>query len=204
MRKIKIWSLLTNIAKLIIAKQQHVVFISNVTFHLIPNKNIKVKIMYFGGMLTMEYGIAFVRQFYPSSQESKIFYNLNTTLFFATSFFKNNSIFLKTIAENNRGIYNNSMDNPALHSTVWVYSFHCSFIRICACFTQNRNIVLAVIKYVLWNVTSDVSPLCWQYFSTMSGTWSSDKQSCEYTWNILHSSNKKLKHSLHVHKTYKH
>jgi hypothetical protein len=80
--KVKIWSLLTNIAKLIIAKQQHVVFISNVTFHLIPNKNIKVKIMYFGGTLTMEYGIAFVPQFYPSSQESKRFYSLNTTLFF--------------------------------------------------------------------------------------------------------------------------
>lgn len=40
--KVKFWSLLTNIPKLVIAKQQHIVFISNVTFHLIPNKNIKV------------------------------------------------------------------------------------------------------------------------------------------------------------------
>lgn len=158
--------------------------------------------MYFRGMLTQEFGIAFVRHFNPSSQESKKFYILNISFFFCYTFFKNNYIFSQTIEKNNRGIYNNSMANPALHSTLWVYSFHCSFIRICACFTQNRNTVLAVIKYVLWNVTSDVFPLCWQYFSAMSGTWNSDKQSCEYTWNILHYSNKNLKHSLHVYKTY--
>jgi hypothetical protein len=52
------------------------------------HKNIKVKIMHFGGMLTMEYGIALVYQFYPSPQESKKFYSLNTALFFCYIFFQ--------------------------------------------------------------------------------------------------------------------
>jgi len=63
MCKSYILSLLENIAKLVIAKQQHIVFMSSVTFHLIPYKTIKVKEMYFAGMLTKEYVIAFVRPF---------------------------------------------------------------------------------------------------------------------------------------------
>jgi len=86
--KVKFWNFLTNTANLIIAKQQHTVFIPNVTFHLTPNKIIKVKVMHFGGMLTKEYVIAFVRPFCSSSQESKYFYSLNTSFFFCYLFSK--------------------------------------------------------------------------------------------------------------------
>ena len=85
--KIKFWSLLANIVKLIIANKKHNVIISNVTFQLISKKekNIEVKVMCFGDTLTRKYGISFVRHFCPSSQESKNFTVVIRLSSFATS-----------------------------------------------------------------------------------------------------------------------
>jgi len=43
---------------------------------------------YFGGMLTKKIGIAFVRHFNTSLEESKTFYSLNTSFFMRYTLFQ--------------------------------------------------------------------------------------------------------------------
>jgi hypothetical protein len=98
--------------------------------------------------VTLVFHLKKARNFKTEKSPPPPTYSQNSAIFFFQS---NGKI--------NRGIYT-SMANQTLHSTVWVYSFHCNCIRMCECFTPNHNIVPAVIKYVSWNVTSDVSPPC--------------------------------------------